>query len=53
MQDFLKFSIKLAGEVSRAVVGAALSDCTSIFALNHAWQARKQASNFYAPQSSM
>lgn len=36
MQDFLKFSLKLAGEVSRAVVGAALSDCTSIFALNHA-----------------
>lgn len=53
MQDFLKFALKLAGEVSRAVVGAALTDSTTIFSLNQAWQARKQASTYFTPQSSM
>ena len=42
-QDFLKFVIKVMGEVSRVVVGNALSDKGSVYALNHAWQTRKNA----------
>ena len=40
-QEFLKYCIKVTSEVSRAVVGTALADQRSIFALSHAWQARK------------
>jgi len=39
--DFLKFVVKVMGEVSRVVVGNALSDRNSIYSLNQAWQSRK------------
>ena len=42
-QEFLKYCIKVTGEVSRAVVGTALADQSTIFALNQAWKARKCA----------